>query len=364
MTQRCPTWLACLLVMFACGGPETREEAVPAADRPPEASVAATASAAAGELGQVYLAYGEALANADLAALANLTAAELKTRLAGAADLPEAERGQLAQLLKGMRFEDPRIALERIEGRRGVLVAETFGESPLRPQFQADPAAGLRLADRKPLAVRRYTVVLFGEEAGGWRILRESQFSYHDPRPVFQSADGDRELDTLNVQFHCGLAAEADICSGAGLRADECWKCFAQLERDASHCDQVARDLEAQDAETFAVQIRFRRSDCRSQVASLTGDAELCAALPQEPILGRSFRRECLAQIADHDFFDGANLFDLDADGDGLTDRLEAFFNTSLANADTDGDGVDDFREVMHDLSNPLGEGRLGDHLR
>lgn len=45
---------------------------------------------------------------------------------------------------------------------------------------------------------------------------------------------------------------------------------------------------------------------------------------------------------------------DLDQDGDGLSDVLEARLNTNPKKADTDGDGIDDAKEIGSDTKNPL----------
>jgi len=72
----------------------------------------------------------------------------------------------------------------------------------------------------------------------------------------------------------------------------------------------------------------------------------------------------CFEKIEDYNFIPGFNIYSLDSDGDGLSDLQEIrFFNTSANNPDTDGDGKTDFEEVEA-MTNPLGAGKLGDHLK
>ncbi len=54
-----------------------------------------------------------------------------------------------------------------------------------------------------------------------------------------------------------------------------------------------------------------------------------------------------------------ANLEGVDADGDGLSDAVEAAIGTNPARADTDNDGYSDKEEILVGF-NPVGEGNLG----
>jgi hypothetical protein len=208
--------------------------------------------------------------------------------------------------------------------------------------------------------------VFLVREGGTWRVDRQQIVLYHDPRAYFERVDGP-EWDELGLQYHCNRTWDERACEAHDPTvhplADACWACYAQLLRDRSLCERVAEDLAAANPSLFADQIAFRRASCQLDVAGLTGDPAICERLPDREILGRNARASCRERIAGHDFLASTNVFQLDSDRDGLTDLQEAYFNTSIGSPDTDGDGTTDYEEIM-ELTNPLGTGRLGDHLR
>jgi Bacterial TSP3 repeat len=141
------------------------------------------------------------------------------------------------------------------------------------------------------------------------------------------------------------------------------WSCFAQLRRKASLCDRIGSLVLAEQKAVFAENTKFEQTRCKLDVVELIGDPKICQSIESSKILPDR-KQQCLRKIEDYDFIPGLNIYTRDSDGDGLSDLQEIeFFNTSANNPDTDGDGKTDFEEVEA-MTNPLGAGKLGDHLK
>ena len=141
------------------------------------------------------------------------------------------------------------------------------------------------------------------------------------------------------------------------------WSCFAQLRRKASLCDRIGNLVPAEQKAGFAENTKIEQTQCQLDVVELIGDPKICESSENPKILPEA-EQQCLRKIEDYDFVPGLNIYTLDCDGDGLSDLEEIeFFNTSANNPDTDGDGKTDFEEVEA-MTNPLGAGKLGDHLK
>ena len=119
-----------------------------------------------------------------------------------------------------------------------------------------------------------------------------------------------------------------------------CRQCIAELLLDESLCKKDEKN-------------------CFERIAGYKGDPDICNSLSDT-----RDRDDCRKWTSSkNDFLPSTSLWKLDSDGDGLLNIQEKVFNTSIANADTDGDGVNDYEETMVNMTNPLGEGKLGDHI-
>lgn len=330
-----------------------------------------------GELGKIYLAYVDALGNVketkDIRLLVEqikpFATLEKQRQLEKLNNVEDKETLSFVMaFLKGVvLFPGLEVVNEIIEGDRGVLTIQGFeeGESiKFTGPFQ--PPEGYKTAERKPIKVRQYGIVFFKKEDGKWIIDYTKIRSYSDPRPFYERIDG-KDWKFQDLPFHCNFAQSQDACASKDWNVnplpDTCWECFAKLGLDASLCDNIATDLEQNNKEFFQDTITMRRSKCKNAVTALTGNPKLCEGQPDRDIRGSNPQKQCQKTIERHDFLPSTNIYLIDSDQDGLTDLQETFFNTSIGNKDTDQDGASDYSEVMA-MTNPLGEGRLGDHLR
>ena len=330
-----------------------------------------------GELGKLYLAYVDALRKVKEKEDISLIIEQIKPFAS-----PEKQQ-QLEKLnnvvdketlafvmafLKGaVLFPGLEIVNEIIEGDRGVLIIQGFQEEEvIKFTGSSQPPEGYRIAERKPIKARQYGMVFFEKEGEKWDIDLTKIRSYSDPRSFYERIDG-KEWKFHGLPYHCNFAQSKDICASkdwdVNPTPDSCWECFAKLGLDASLCDNIALDLEQNNKEFFQDAIATRRSNCKNAVAAFIGDPKVCDGQPDRDILGVNPRKQCQRIIEDCDFLTSTNVCLVDSDQDGLTDLQEASFNTSIGNQDTDQDGASDYDEVMA-MTNPLGEGRLGDHLR
>lgn len=319
-----------------------------------------------GELANVYLAYLEGIKARDLELVRTLSAAKRQGWIHLMEKMPPDKREQAWQTMAELSTEgkDIRVAKEVIEEDRGILRAEWFGQ----PFVEIDvdrmvfPSESLDKVERKQIETRNYMTVFFVKERGSWKYLKSSQVSYHDPRPLFEFVDKKNDY-LLNPQHHCAFSPSAAMCSDTTHNDDACWACFAKLNADPALCDYLGHELEVQDSAFFHNHIAFMRGNCKIELVDLMGDTRVCANLPDKEILGINPQQRCLDRIKNVGFLPSTNIYTLDSDGDGLTDMREIYFNTSIASPDTDNDGQSDFDEVTA-MSNPLGTGKLGDHLK
>ena len=331
----------------------------------------AAADPSQGELAGVYRAYLKALEGRDLEAMKATLSDQARKGIERMESMEDTERReQMLGFLFNSGLKDVSYARQAISGDHGVLRVEGIGAEMIRMEISGDPPPGYVRTERPAIKSRVVVTILFQKVGDEWRMERQLHSSYQDPRPQFRKVEmneAERILASLKPQFGCGSESGPAFCaitdSAANPAPDQCWSCFAELQADAALCDQVAKNLEEQDAEFFKDNIIINRANCRSAVARLTGDPAVCAAIPEDLVMGQNFRERCLGWVELHDFLPGVNFMGWDSDGDGLTDKQETFFNTSITLADTDGDGVSDGDEVRA-LTNPLGEGKLGDHLK
>jgi hypothetical protein len=264
--------------------------------------------------------------------------------------------------------ESPEIVNEKIVGDRGLLAIQGYSRGDVL-KFNVDPSQvpkGYRIAHNKPIRKRQYELVLFKRISGEWKIYRMKSFSYGDPRPVFEAIDSSHEQKYQGVQFHCGFSQE-NIVPGdkqsQWMNESTHWSCFAKLRRNAGLCDRIGSLVPSQQKGFFAENTQMQRMQCKLDVVDLIGDPKVCESIKNSKMMPDA-QEQCFKKIEDHDFIPGLNIYSLDSDGDGLSDLQEIqLFNTSANNPDTDGDGKTDFEEVEA-MTNPLGMGKLGDHLK
>ena len=214
----------------------------------------------------------------------------------------------------------------------------------------------------QPYDQRDYNIVQFKKIQGRWFYILNISTPYRHPLPIFNKI-GDDEIDYMNPGFHCNFRKNPNSCGDDNL----CWQCFADLNWDESLCQNLDKKLEEQKKEIFKKSIAHSRNQCIQTVAIIKMDPKICDNLPEEGFNSKTKCREHISRFtlaSRLNYLPSINLIDVDSDKDGLTDVKERLFNTSIRNADTDGDGASDFEEIMVAFTNPLGEGRLGDHLK
>ena len=264
--------------------------------------------------------------------------------------------------------EAPEVVNEKIVGDRGLLAIQGYSREDVL-KFNVSPnqvPKGYRIAHNKPIRKRQYELVLFKRISGEWKIYRMKSFTYADPRPVLEPIDSSHEQKYLGVQFHCDFSQE-NIVPGdkqsQWMNENSHWSCFAKLRRSASLCDRIGTLVPPGQKAFFAGNIQMQQTQCKLDVVDLIGDPKICESVKNSKMMPDA-QEQCFKKIEDYDFIPGINIYSLDSDGDGLSDLQEIrFFDTSANNPDTDGDGKTDFEEVEA-MTNPLGTGKLGDHLK
>ena len=264
--------------------------------------------------------------------------------------------------------DSPEIVNEKIVGDRGLLAIQGYSRGDVI-EFHADPSQvpkGYRIAHNKPIRKRQYELVLFKKTGGDWKIYRMKSFTYEDPRPALEAIDSAHEQKYQGVQFHCGFSQE-NIVPGdkqsQWMNENTHWSCFAKLRRNAGLCDRIGSLLPPEQKAFFAENTQMQQAQCKLDVVDLIGDPKICASIKNSKMMPNA-QEQCLKKIEDYDFIPGLNLYSLDSDRDGLSDLQEIqFFNTSANNRDTNGNGKTDLEEVEA-MTNPLGTGKLGDHLK
>jgi hypothetical protein len=320
----------------------------------------------------VYRQYLMAIETHDLDKLQALTAdgpgneqlAKLKQ------GMDEKQQSAMLDLLGKTQPESVELVNEKIVGDRGLLAIQGYSRGDLFA-MKLDPSQvpkGFRLANNKPIKKQQYELLLFKKVGGEWKLYRTKSFTYNDPRPLFEPVDSAHleEQKYQGVQFHCNFSQENVVPGKPPLQwmnESAHWSCFAQLRRKASLCDRIGSLVPAEQKAVFAENTKFEQTQCKLDVVELIGDPKICESIESSKILPDA-KQQCLRKIEDYDFIPGLNIYTLDSDGDGLSDLQEIeFFNTSANNPDTDGDGKTDFEEVEA-MTNPLGAGKLGDHLK
>jgi hypothetical protein len=313
---------------------------------------------------QQYLADSEAH---DLDKLEALSSEEATKRLFEAFKALDAKqkRSILDTIVQGQP-ESPEIVYEKIAGDHGLLAVQGYSRGDLMKMDPDRLPKGYRVAHYKPFKKREYELALFKRINGEWKLYKIKTYTYADPRPMMEPIEGSHELDTHGVQFHCNFSQE-NVVPGdkqtQPMNENSHWSCFAKLRRNANLCDRIGDLIPQAQKAFFADQTQMQRAQCKLDVVDLIGDPKICESIQNSKILPNA-REQCLKSIEDYDFIPGINIYALDSDGDGLTDLQEIrFFNTSATNPDTNGNGKTDFEEVEA-MTNPLGTGRLGDHLK
>jgi len=264
--------------------------------------------------------------------------------------------------------ESPEIVNEKIVGDRGLLAIQGYSRGDVL-EFKVDSSQvpkGYRIANNKTIRKREYELILFKRVSEEWKIYRMKSFSYEDPRPALEPIDSSHEQKYVGVQFHCNFSQE-NIVPGdkqtQWMNESTHWSCFAKLRRRAGLCDRIGSLVPAEQRTFFAGNTQMQQTQCKLDVVDLIGDPKICESIKNSKMMPDA-QEQCFKKIEDYDFIPGLNLYSLDSDGDGLSDLQEIrFFNTSANNPDTDGDGKTDFEEVEA-MTNPLGAGKLGDHLK
>jgi hypothetical protein len=264
--------------------------------------------------------------------------------------------------------ESPEIVNEKIVGDRGFLAIQGYSRGGVL-EMKVDPSQvpkGYRIANNKPIRKRQYELVLFKRIGEEWKIYRMKSFAYEDPRPVLEPIDSSHEQNYAGVQYRCNFSQE-NIVPGdkqsPWMNESMHWSCFAKLRRKASLCDRIGSLVPPEQKTFFAEQTQIQQTQCKLDVVDVIGNPKICESIKNSKMIPNA-QEQCLQKIEDYDFIPGLNIYSLDSDGDGLSDLQEIrFFNTSANNPDTDGDGKADFEEVEA-MTNPLGAGKLGDHLK
>ena len=278
------------------------------------------------------------------------------------------QRKEMFDLMVAALPESPEIVNEKIVGDRGLLAIQGYSREDVL-KFDVDPSQvpkGYRIAHNKPVRKRQYELVLFKRISGEWKIYRMKGFTYKDPRPPFEAIDSSHERKYPGVQFHCDFSQESMVPGdkqSQWMNENTHWSCFAKLRRNASLCDRIGSLIPPGQKVFFAENIQMQQAQCKLDLVDLIGDPKICESIKNNKMMPDA-QEQCFEKIEDYDFIPGINIYSLDSDGDGLSDLQEIqFFNTSANDSDTDGDGKTDFEEVEA-MTNPLGPGKLGDHLK
>jgi len=282
----------------------------------------------------IYLEWAKATSKGEIEDMyqyvTNKSALRIRDQLS---KLDEQKRQQLIDFLKltAPRNEaDIEFGAQIIEDSKGILRIQTISNSSNKFSRVKNP--------------RNYGTIFFVKEDGSWKIDKQYFVDYNDPTPlVFEDPDQPISFFWL-PQFHASHTSSPSACDSETTWGSQCYRSWAILNLDPNLCSKIPES-------SFG---GTERSNCFGDLAFLTGNPDLCANTNS---LG-----DCKNRVSYSSFFEKTNFYTIDSDKDGLTDFQESYFNTDLTKADTDGDGVNDAIEVKTD-TNPLGEGRLGDHL-
>jgi len=229
-----------------------------------------------------------------------------------------------------------------VNNDKALLLAE--GIKPpqaFNDYFNETPEKGWYVFKLKPFDWRVYAVGNFVRIDGKWYQERVENSPYRLLTEIFYKI-GDNKIDKMVPAYHCDLKKNATACDGQNpSKREECRKCFAKLYSDETLC------------------LKGHEGDyCLLEVATKRNDPGICDMISKEKL-----RNQCHTMAYSEDLVSTVYVDEIDTDGDGLDTFREILFNTSIANPDTDGDGVNDYEEVMVNMTNPLGEGKLGDHI-
>lgn len=303
------------------------------------------------DLSKIYLAYAKAVHEKNLSEVLAYTSKGSLEKLRNAFETSEQLQLQDRwRLLKGATpgEYDAMFGAQVVEGDRAVLRMDHFAEPP-----RVGGAA-------EYYPPRYYDTVFFAREDGKWKIEKISSKLYFDPSPTDGSGKPIAISNFWYPQFHANHTQSPSDCKNQKMFVDKCYESWAILNLDQSLCENL---LPGRQVGFYGPGMYYQ---CASTLAQLVGDVKLCDYDSPEfnqlrGILENQIKF-CKNSLADRTFLQNTNIYLIDSDKDGLTDFQESYFNTSLANADTDRDGVFDGEEVKND-TNPLGEGKLGDHL-
>lgn len=283
---------------------------------------------------EIYLAWAKALQSEQIegtyAYITKKSAQAIQKQLAG---LDSSKRQQLLEFMKSAAPQSEAevgFGAEAAGADTGILRIETTSISSNKYSRIKKP--------------RSYGTIFFVKEEGGWKINRQSFVEYKDPTPLVVEDPANPITFFWYAQFHANHTSSPAVCATESIWGAQCYRSWAILNRDAKLCGQISP----------AAFGGSERANCYDDLASLTGEPALCAQT--------SSADTCRKSVSDSAYLANTNIYTIDSDQDGLTDLQESYFNTSMAKADSDGDGTDDGTEVKHD-TNPLGEGKLGDHL-
>ena len=295
------------------------------------------------DLSKIYVQYARAVSNQNLQEALKYTSGETTGKMKQALEISDQEKlKERWGLFKAFVPKDVVIGTKVIEGSKAILRMEHFDQ----PR-----------TDSKVKNPRSYDTVFFLKEGGEWKIDKLSSVPYRDPTPLVQADSQNPITFFWYAQFHANHTKDVSACSSEKTRPADCYKSWAVLNLDPSLCKNIL------DNNKYNVSGYY---DCASALAQLTGDEQLCEYNSPEFNQLRNVLESqikfCKNSLSDKTFLQKSNTYTIDSDGDGLTDLQESYFNTSLANSDTDQDGTPDAIEIKND-TNPLGEGKLGDHL-
>jgi hypothetical protein len=227
------------------------------------------------------------------------------------------------------------IPVQEIEnGNQGVFIFETQDSTTVNTW---------RLGMGKSIQGERlYGAVYLYKENSKWITNSTSTYNYIDPRPLIPCVESEETNCPGNygdIAYHCGYLKSEEDCKNLELTLDQdyCEICFALLNNNLSLCKDSTWWL--------------YNSCLESYYSYYLNTSINCSALSNSV-----YEEEC----SSGKIKDGWLL--LDSDKDGLTNNQERYFNTAMGNKDTDGDSIGDYEEIKSG-SNPLGEGKLGDHL-
>ena len=214
---------------------------------------------------------------------------------------------------------------------------------------------------------KRFLLTVFMEkEELLWKMVRVRTDIYKDPRYTSHII---KEIDYISAgyQMQCNRSSDVSECMAPLADNDYlklvCHECMAMKNLDISACDNISKIVESENKRMQKIgYFKLRVEICKSRIAFLTGNPDICGTLIDQDKYGYNPQKDCYKSLEGFNYLTDKNLYQLDSDNDYLTNVQELYFNTSVASKDTDGDGKSDYEEVQA-MTNPLGEGKLGDHL-